>query len=39
LQPWLLASSANTAMNEDIPLTLHSFPRAVIHIDGDAFFD
>src|SRR5262245_26591801 len=25
-------------MNEDIPLTLHSFPRAVIHIDGDAFF-
>jgi DNA polymerase-4 len=25
-------------MNEDIPLTLHSFPRAVIHVDGDAFF-
>src|SRR5499433_1146480 len=25
-------------MNEDTPLTLHSFPRAVLHIDGDAFF-
>ena len=25
-------------MNDDIPLTLHSFPRAVLHIDGDAFF-
>src|SRR4051812_14761589 len=25
-------------MNEDLPLTLHSFPRAVMHIDGDAFF-
>src|SRR6266542_1977879 len=25
-------------MNEDIPLTLQSFPRAVLHIDGDAFF-
>src|SRR5215510_5396815 len=25
-------------MNDDIPLTLHSFPRAVVHIDGDAFF-
>ena len=20
------------------PLTLHSFPRAIVHIDGDAFF-
>ena len=20
------------------PLTLHSFPRAILHIDGDAFF-
>ena len=20
------------------PLTLHSFPRALVHIDGDAFF-
>src|ERR687887_824534 len=25
-------------MNDDTPLTLHSFPRAIIHIDGDAFF-
>src|SRR5882724_13476461 len=25
-------------MNEDTPLTLHSFPRALLHIDGDAFF-
>ena len=25
-------------MNDDIPLTLHSFPRALVHIDGDAFF-
>jgi DNA polymerase-4 len=25
-------------MSEDIPLTLQSFPRAVLHIDGDAFF-
>jgi len=25
-------------MNDDIPLTLHSFPRAILHIDGDAFF-
>src|SRR5215510_3369778 len=25
-------------MNEDSPLTLHAFPRAIIHIDGDAFF-
>src|SRR4030095_6694656 len=25
-------------MNDDIPLTLHSFPRAIVHIDGDAFF-
>src|SRR5262249_18525690 len=25
-------------MNEEIPLTLHAFPRAVLHIDGDAFF-
>lgn len=25
-------------MNEDAPLTLHSFPRAILHIDGDAFF-
>jgi DNA polymerase-4/DNA polymerase V len=25
-------------MNDDLPLTLHSFPRAVLHIDGDAFF-
>src|SRR5215510_15688112 len=25
-------------MNKDTPLTLHSFPRAVLHIDGDAFF-
>src|SRR5215471_13960231 len=25
-------------MNEDSPLTLHSFPRAIVHIDGDAFF-
>jgi hypothetical protein len=24
-------------MNDDIPLTLQSFPRAVLHIDGDAF--
>jgi DNA polymerase-4/DNA polymerase V len=22
----------------DTPLTLHSFPRAILHIDGDAFF-
>ena len=22
----------------DRPLTLHSFPRAILHIDGDAFF-
>ena len=20
------------------PLTLHTFPRAILHIDGDAFF-
>jgi len=33
-----LASSASTAMNDDSPLTLHSFPRALLHIDGDAFF-
>src|SRR5919109_4365991 len=25
-------------MNEDSPLTLHAFPRAIVHIDGDAFF-
>ena len=25
-------------MNEESPLTLHSFPRAILHIDGDAFF-
>ena len=25
-------------MTDDIPFTLHSFPRAVIHVDGDAFF-
>jgi DNA polymerase IV len=25
-------------MNDDIPLTLYSFPRALVHIDGDAFF-
>jgi DNA polymerase-4/DNA polymerase V len=25
-------------MNEETPLTLHSFPRAILHIDGDAFF-
>src|SRR5215510_92397 len=25
-------------MAEDTPLTLHSFPRAIVHIDGDAFF-
>jgi DNA polymerase-4/DNA polymerase V len=25
-------------MNEETPLTLHAFPRAVLHIDGDAFF-
>ena len=25
-------------MSEDSPLTLHSFPRAILHIDGDAFF-
>src|SRR5215471_11602641 len=25
-------------MNDDIPLTLHAFPRALVHIDGDAFF-
>src|SRR5205807_9065713 len=23
---------------DDRPLTLHSFPRAILHIDGDAFF-
>src|SRR5713101_1285227 len=22
----------------ETPLTLHSFPRAILHIDGDAFF-
>jgi nucleotidyltransferase/DNA polymerase involved in DNA repair len=25
-------------MNDETPLTLHSFPRAIMHIDGDAFF-
>jgi DNA polymerase IV len=25
-------------MNDDTPLTLHSFPRALLHVDGDAFF-
>src|SRR5882672_4091030 len=25
-------------MNDGTPFTLHSFPRAIIHIDGDAFF-
>jgi nucleotidyltransferase/DNA polymerase involved in DNA repair len=25
-------------MTEDTPLTLSSFPRAILHIDGDAFF-
>src|SRR5262245_46452048 len=25
-------------MSEDRPLTLHAFPRAMVHIDGDAFF-
>ena len=25
-------------MTEDIPLTPSSFPRAILHIDGDAFF-
>lgn len=25
-------------MNDNPPLTLHSFPRALLHIDGDAFF-
>jgi DNA polymerase-4/DNA polymerase V len=25
-------------MTEDAPLTLSSFPRAILHIDGDAFF-
>ncbi|MHC1699321.1 MAG: DNA polymerase IV [Geobacteraceae bacterium] len=25
-------------MNEESPLTLNSFPRAILHIDGDAFF-
>jgi DNA polymerase-4 len=25
-------------MSEDRPLTLHAFPRAILHIDGDAFF-
>lgn len=26
------------SMDIDSPLTLHSFPRAILHIDGDAFF-
>lgn len=25
-------------MNEGTPLALHAFPRAILHIDGDAFF-
>lgn len=25
-------------MSDESPLTLHSFPRAILHIDGDAFF-
>jgi len=25
-------------MSEETPLTLHAFPRAILHIDGDAFF-
>src|SRR5712671_8177069 len=25
-------------MNEDTPFTLHSFPRAIMHIDGDESF-
>src|SRR4051812_9035036 len=25
-------------MNDGTPFTLQSFPRAIIHIDGDAFF-
>ena len=25
-------------MNKDAPFTLSSFPRAVLHVDGDAFF-
>jgi DNA polymerase-4/DNA polymerase V len=25
-------------MNGESPLTLHSFPRAILHVDGDAFF-
>jgi DNA polymerase-4/DNA polymerase V len=25
-------------MNDESPITLHSFPRAILHIDGDAFF-
>ena len=25
-------------MNPETPFTLHSFPRAIVHLDGDAFF-
>ena len=25
-------------MNKDAPFTLSSFPRAIMHVDGDAFF-
>src|SRR5947209_4985619 len=29
-------STAPTSMNQ--PLSLNSFPRAIVHVDGDAFF-
>lgn len=36
----LLQNLENTSSSsmQDFPLTLHSFPRAIIHIDADAFF-
>ena len=36
MRPWCVRSSASTPDME--PLTLHNFPRAILHIDGDAFF-
>ena len=36
MRPWCVRSSASTRNME--PLTLHTFPRAILHIDGDAFF-